>query len=136
MTVTAAPPESTIGGRRVALAQALRAARDANRRVRITVDGSYVGSGWFRFADGYAECEMHNVTEGRLSWPVETDGRMRVFGNHAIVNDVGAPTPMTCRRDQASNGLRAPSCRRRTTRATGPLIFAIALGCASSAASG
>src|SRR5688500_13387733 len=33
--------------------------------VRISVGDRFVGSGWFRFADDGADCEMVSATEGR-----------------------------------------------------------------------
>ena len=39
--------------------------------VRLTRHGVFVGSGWFRFTDRYAECEAFTVQEGRVSQRVD-----------------------------------------------------------------
>lgn len=65
---------------------------DANGRpqesfVRIAVGGEFRGSGWFRFANGVAECEAMTTMEGRVSQRIELDAPLAAFGNHAMVND-------------------------------------------------
>lgn len=55
--------------------------------VRITVAGRFTGSAWFRFADGYAECESFTANEGRLRQRRATDGRLKGFGTHSLAND-------------------------------------------------
>ena len=45
--------------------------------VRLTVGGCFEGSGWMRFAEGYAECESYNVRDGRISQRIETPYRVR-----------------------------------------------------------
>lgn len=55
--------------------------------VRIAVNDRFMGSGWFRFADSYAECETYTALDGRVTQRMETDGRLVTFQNHAIVCD-------------------------------------------------
>lgn len=55
--------------------------------VRIAVGGKFRGSGWFRFADSFAECETMTAVEGRISQRMELDAPLAAFGNHAMVND-------------------------------------------------
>lgn len=55
--------------------------------VRIAVGGAFAGSGWFRFGDGFAECETFTAGEGRLSQRMETHGRVKGFGTHSLAND-------------------------------------------------
>lgn len=55
--------------------------------VRIAVGGAFRGSGWFRFADGLAECEAFTAIEGRVSQSMTLDRPLPAFGNHAMVND-------------------------------------------------
>lgn len=55
--------------------------------VRITVGGKFTGSAWFRFADGYAECESFTANEGRVRQRMATDGRLKGFGTHSLAND-------------------------------------------------
>lgn len=56
--------------------------------MRVTVDDQLVGTGWFRFADGSAECEAFTAEMGRVSqrWPV--DGHPLIFSPHAIAGDM------------------------------------------------
>lgn len=55
--------------------------------VRISVGDEFRGSGWYRFANGVAECETVTTTEGRLSQRVPYSGPCPGFGGHAIQND-------------------------------------------------
>jgi hypothetical protein len=55
--------------------------------VRIAVGGEFRGSGWFRFAKDFAECEAMTALEGRVSQCIELDAPLAAFGNHAMVND-------------------------------------------------
>ena len=55
--------------------------------VRLTRSGRFVGSGWFRFTEKYAECEAFTVQEGRVSQRMATNGRAPMFGAHPVHND-------------------------------------------------
>lgn len=55
--------------------------------VRLTVGDRFEGSGWMRFADGVAECEVFNQRDGRISQRVTTAGRVRWLQTHPIVAD-------------------------------------------------
>ena len=55
--------------------------------VRLSVGGRFEGSGWMRFANGYAECETFNVRDGRISQELETDGQVGWLQSHPIVGD-------------------------------------------------
>ena len=55
--------------------------------VRISVGDEFGGSGWFRFANGIAECETVTTLEGRVSQRVPYSGACPGFGGHAIQND-------------------------------------------------
>ena len=55
--------------------------------VRISVDDQFMGSGWFNFSDGHAECETTTALEGRVSQKMETNGHLKTFQNHAIACD-------------------------------------------------
>jgi hypothetical protein len=59
----------------------------ADAFVRITVGDAVRGSGWFRFAEGFAECETLTAADGRVSQRMDFQGRARCFGGHAIQND-------------------------------------------------
>ena len=55
--------------------------------VRLTVGDKFEGTGWMRFADGFAECESYNVRDGRISQEIETDSSVRWLQSHPIVGD-------------------------------------------------
>lgn len=55
--------------------------------VRLSVGDRFVGSSWFRFSDGLAECEGYTVAEGRFSQRFATAGRLAAFGTHPIQAD-------------------------------------------------
>jgi hypothetical protein len=65
---------------------------DENRRpmdchVRLTVGDAFMGSGWFRFGDGFVECESYGPTIGRLSQRVPLDEPIDGMGTHPVVAD-------------------------------------------------
>jgi len=55
--------------------------------VRLGLDDRFVGSSWFRFGDGFVECEAYTALEGRVSQRVEVAGRLAMFGTHPIQAD-------------------------------------------------
>ncbi|WP_439532747.1 hypothetical protein [Polymorphobacter sp.] len=56
--------------------------------VRLSAEGAFIGSGWFRFTDSLAEGEMITAKEGRVSQRIETPGRVRLMGAHPISIDI------------------------------------------------
>lgn len=55
--------------------------------VRLTVGGEFEGSGWMRFADGYAECESWNRRDGRITQRIDTPKPVRWLQAHPILGD-------------------------------------------------
>jgi len=55
--------------------------------VRLSVGDKFEGSGWIRFAEGYAECETFNVRDGRITQRIETANPVRWLQAHPIVGD-------------------------------------------------
>lgn len=64
------------------------AGRPEDCAVRLERDGVFLGSGWFRFSDGFAECESFSPEHGRRSERVETTGRIPTFGAHNLTCDI------------------------------------------------
>jgi len=56
--------------------------------VRLHRNGTFLGSGWFLFSPGLAECEAVNAEQGRFSQRITTQGRTPSFGAHALVCDM------------------------------------------------
>ena len=56
--------------------------------VRLHRSGEYLGGGWFRVTDGLAECESHNVLDGRVSQRFELDQPVPSVGAHALTCDI------------------------------------------------
>ncbi len=56
--------------------------------VQLIVDGAFMGSAWFRFAESYVECEGFTAAEGRFSQRVPVACWPRSFGPHPVVCDV------------------------------------------------
>ncbi|MEE4453086.1 hypothetical protein [Novosphingobium resinovorum] len=56
--------------------------------VRVVARGAFIGSGFFRFTDSFAEGEIVSAAEGRVSQRIETPGRARLFGSHPISVDI------------------------------------------------
>ena len=56
--------------------------------VRLHSSGEYLGSGWFRVTDELAECENHNVRDGRVSQRLELDNPIPSLGAHALTCDI------------------------------------------------
>ncbi len=63
------------------------AGRPADCSIRLTVDDRFMGSGWFRFGEGFVECESYGPSVGRVSQRVELMGPLDGFGTHPIVAD-------------------------------------------------
>ena len=90
--------------------------------VRLTVGDTFMGSGWFRIADGYIECESYGPTIGRLSQRRAVDGAYDGFGTHPIQGDAYMTKKMDVARGPHRRPLRAflPSPDHRG--ATPPMI--------------
>ncbi len=65
------------------------AGRPMDCHVRLSLDDSYMGSGWvwFDHAAGVAHCESHGPTIGRLSQRLDVPEGLDGFGTHPIVGD-------------------------------------------------
>ena len=61
--------------------------RPLDASVRLSVGDQFTGSGWYRFGDGYIECETFTAADGRLTQRMETPPTPYMFGAHAIQND-------------------------------------------------
>jgi hypothetical protein len=55
--------------------------------VRLTVGNQFEGTGWMRFADGYAECETYNRRDGRIRQKIDTAAPVKWLQSHPIVGD-------------------------------------------------
>ncbi|RKR15215.1 hypothetical protein CLV91_1297 [Maribacter vaceletii] len=55
--------------------------------VRLSVGNQFEGSGWFRITPSYAECEMINRSDGRISQKIEVTTPVRWLQAHPIVGD-------------------------------------------------
>ena len=56
--------------------------------VRLHQDGDFLGSGWFRFGEDFAECESINKLDGRIQQRFELQRRAPSFGPHALTCDI------------------------------------------------
>ena len=96
--------------------------------VRISVDDQFMGSGWFNFSDGHAECETTTALEGRVSQRMETNGHLKTFQNHAIACDAWHLRLFDRNSDEKIQNtgeilLSSPDHRG----ATGPMLFPITM---------
>jgi len=55
--------------------------------VRLTVGDEFEGSGWMRFANGYAECETYNRKDGRITQKIDTPNKVKWLQSHPIFGD-------------------------------------------------
>lgn len=55
--------------------------------VRLSVGDRFMGSGWFRFAPEYVECESFGPGIGRLTQSLSLDPPIDGFGTHPVVAD-------------------------------------------------
>lgn len=97
--------------------------------VRLTVADRFMGSGWFRFAKDFAECETWTAVEGRVSQRMELDKPLVTFQNHAIACDAWHLRLYDLSQGPGVQGidqilLSSPDHRG----ATGPMLFSIAMG--------
>jgi hypothetical protein len=96
---------------------------DANYRpldahIRLTQHDRFVGSSWFRFGAGFAECEGFTAREGRFSQRLAWAGWPPCFGTHSLITDAwhavfwrGVPVRM-----------RSPVSSSAANGGTGPLL--------------
>ncbi len=55
--------------------------------VRLSVGDRFEGSGWFRVTPNYAECEMINFRDGRVSQRIKTEIPVKWLQAHPILGD-------------------------------------------------
>lgn len=55
--------------------------------LRLTIGDAFMGAGFFRFGDGFIECESYGPSIGRLSQRVDLKAPIDGFGTHPIVGD-------------------------------------------------
>ncbi len=67
--------------------------------VRLSIEEKLVGSSWFNFTDGTAECQGYTAKEGRLGQCFDTGGRTGFFGAHPLHGDAWACA--TLQRDES-----------------------------------
>ncbi|MBT8447984.1 MAG: hypothetical protein KJO38_12595 [Gammaproteobacteria bacterium] len=97
--------------------------------VRLTIDDRFEGSGWMRFTDSQAECEVINARDGRISQRLDLAEPIRWLGSHPIVSD-GMCFSIYDRGKGSSKTffpnmmLTSPDHRG----ATGPLLFPLGFG--------
>jgi hypothetical protein len=96
--------------------------------VRLHENGSFLGSGWFRFSDNTAECEAFNRMTGRISQRVVLGEKVRSFGAHALTCDM-----THCARYDHASGERIQRTRALMSSlehdgCSGPLISSIEFG--------
>lgn len=56
--------------------------------IRLQREGQFLGSGWMRFADDHAECEVFNVEFGRVSQRLPLRKPAAGFGTHPVTCDM------------------------------------------------
>jgi hypothetical protein len=103
--------------------------RPVDAFVRLSVGDRFVGSSWFRFGDGFVECEAYTALEGRVSQRVEVPGRLKMFGTHPIQAD--AWLVQIADLTQGEKVQRFPGmylCSLDHRGATGPLVMQSPVG--------
>jgi hypothetical protein len=58
--------------------------------VRLSIEEQLVGSTWFSFTDGAAECRGYTAKDGRFEQHFDTHGRVGFFGAHQLHGDAWA----------------------------------------------
>lgn len=97
--------------------------RPVDALVRVRVDERTVGAGFFRFGDGFAECEAHTAREGRISQRMQVAGRPASFISHAVTGDVFHGASIA--RDRGADPQDLPtilSCSPLHNGASGPFL--------------
>lgn len=61
--------------------------RPTDGTVRLNVDDKFMGTGWFRFTQTQAECEVWTAREGRIHQRFELAEPVLAFGTHPITGD-------------------------------------------------
>jgi hypothetical protein len=92
--------------------------------VRVVNQDTFVGSGWFRFAENFAEAEVLTAADGRLRQRHETPARVNLFGSHPICIDIWKCTQVKAERP--GDVQRLDNCLSSSpveNGASGPLLF-------------
>jgi hypothetical protein len=87
--------------------------------IRLTQHAKLVGSSWFRFGDGFVECEAFTASDGRVSQRMDWDGWPICFGTHSLITDGWHAAHWTGRGPAL---LRSPVSSNAANGGTGPLI--------------
>ncbi|MCB1623804.1 MAG: hypothetical protein KDI32_04400 [Pseudomonadales bacterium] len=91
--------------------------------IRLSVDGQFVGSSWFRFVDRLVECEAYTRAEGRISQRVELAAPAVRFGTHSLITD-GWHGALWQKNGPAIQAILAqPASSHAANGATGPLLL-------------
>ncbi len=61
--------------------------RPVDSFVRISQNGEFTGSAWFRMDDTGIECEAFTRGDGRVSQRIETEGRVKILASHPVMAD-------------------------------------------------
>jgi hypothetical protein len=97
--------------------------------VRLAVDDRFMGSGWFRFAKDFAECEAWTSVEGRVTQRMELAKPLVTFQNHAIACDAWHLRLYDRTRGPGVQDIEQILLSSPDHRgATGPMLFSIAMG--------
>jgi hypothetical protein len=91
--------------------------------VRIAVGGSAVGSTWYRFEDGLAECEGSTAGEGRLSQRVKYDPPLRGLVSHPIQADAWLCSAYPLAEGPGTRRMRFLTTSHDHRGATGPMLL-------------
>ncbi len=97
--------------------------------VRISVGDRFMGSGWFRFAPTFAECETYTAVEGRVTQRMELEKPLVSFQNHAIVCDSWHFKQYDLSKGPGTHVIEPLLLSSPDHRgATGPMLFRIGMG--------
>lgn len=97
--------------------------------VRLTVGDRFMGSGWFRFAADFAECEAFTAKDGRVHQRMELRRPLPAFVNHAIVCDAWHVRLFDRSRGPGVQVIEQVLLSSPDHRgATGPTLFSIGVG--------
>ena len=90
--------------------------------VNLVKDGAFMGSGWFRFAGGLAECCAETAAEGRIHQEISVTAPVRFFGTHPIVCDGLMPALFDPKRSERRQRISAFASSLAPNGASGPML--------------
>jgi hypothetical protein len=91
--------------------------------VRVSSENQFIGAGWFRFTNSFAEGQSYSAANGHVSQKLLANGRPRLFGTHPLSVDIWKCIHIDrSRPDEVQALTDCFNCSSAPNGASGPLL--------------